>query len=331
MIRTACLILLATAALPASGRAAPAPSTPIEQLQALQGLDASLAGVATQLVVSNAALCRDLMPVTGLSLHARNQYPDGLAGPVAAVFGFPAPLAVSAIVPGGPADRAGIRANDGVLAAGELVPPAADADGQPDTLVRDGFEAALAIRPAGSAMVWRIRRGDQVLEQVLTPLPGCRARFEVVPGQALIARNNGQLIQLSARYVATLSRESLAVIVAHELAHSVLLHRERLVAAGVSKGLLAEFGRNGRLNRQVERDADRLTAYLLRNAGFDPVSAVRFWEGPEGKRGGGLLRSRTHDSAGTRAKLIRAEIAAMPPGPLPVVPVWLEERLKPLQ
>jgi hypothetical protein len=307
MIRTALLILLATAALPVSARAKPAPTAQIEQLLALQALDASLASVATQLVTSNAALCRDLMPVTGLSLHARNQYPDALAGPVAAVFGFPAPLAVSAVVPGGPADRAGIRANDGVLAVGELVPPAA------------------------APMVWRIRRGEQVLEQVLTPLPGCRARFEVVPGQALIARNNGQLIQLSARYVTTLPRADLAVVVAHELAHSVLLHRERLVAAGVSKGLLAEFGRNGRLNRQVEREADRISVYLLRNAGFDPVSAVRFWEGAEGKRGGGLLRSRTHDSAGTRVKLIRAEIAAMPPGPLPVVPVWLEERLKPLQ
>ena len=331
MNRTALLILLVTAAAPGSGRAASAPPAPVAQLQALQELDARLASVATQLVASNAALCRDLMPVTGLSLHARNQYPDALAGPVAVVFGFPTPLAVSAVVLGGPADRAGIRANDGVLAVGELVPPAADADGKPDTLVRDGFEAALALRPAEAPMVWRIRRSEQVLERILTPLPGCRARFEVVPGQALIARNDGQLIQLSGGYVASLSRESLAVIVAHELAHSVLLHRERLVAAGVSKGLLAEFGRHGRLNRQVEREADRLTVYLLHNAGFDSGSAVQFWEGPEGKRGGGLLRSRTHDSAGTRAKLLRAEIAAMPPGPLPVVPIWLKDRLRPLQ
>lgn len=330
MNRTACLFLLAIAAVAVPARATPAPPGPTAQLRTLQTLDAALASVATQLVTSNAALCRDLMPVTGLSLHARNQYPDALAGPVAAVFDFPAPLAVSAVVPGSPAELAGIRANDGVLAADELVPPAADGDGKPDTLVRDGFEAALAIRPAAAPMIWRIRRGEQVLERTLTPVPGCRARFEVVPGQALIARNDGQLIQLSARYVATLSRESLAVIVAHELAHSVLLHRERLVAAGVSKGLLAEFGRHGRLNRQVEREADRMAVYLLHNAGFDPLHAVEFWEGPEGKRGGGLLRSRTHDSAGTRAKLIRAEIAVMPSGAVPVLPVWLEERLRPL-
>ncbi len=329
MTRTAFFILLAIVAVPAPGRATPA--APVAQLQALQALDAVLASVATQLVTSNAALCRDLMPVTGLSLHARNQYPDALAGPVGEVFGFPAPLAVSAVVPGSPADHAGIRANDGVLAAGELLPPAADTDGKPDTLVRDGFEAALAKRAPGLPLLWRIRRKETVLERSLTPLPGCRARFEVVPGQALIARSDGQLIQLSARYVASLSRESLAVIVAHELAHSVLLHRERLVAAGVSKGLLAEFGRHGRLNRQVEREADRMSVYLLRNAGFDPASAVQFWEGPEGKGGGGLLRSRTHDSPSARAKLIRAEIATMPDGALPVAPVWLDERLRPLK
>lgn len=324
------IMLISAVTASASYGASPVP-TPVLQLQTLRDLDAALAGVASQLVINNAALCRDLMPVTGLSLHARNQYPDTLAGPVAAVFGFPAPLAVSAVVPGGPAELAGIRANDGVLAADGLVPPAADADGKPDTLVRDGFEAALAIRPAAAPMIWRIRRGEQVLERTLTPVPGCRARFEVVPGQALIARNDGQLIQLSARYVAALSRDSLAVIVAHELAHSVLLHRERLVAAGVSKGLLAEFGRHGRLNRQVEREADRMAVYLLHNAGFDPLHAVRFWEGPDGKRGGGLLRSRTHDSAGTRAKLVRAEIAAMPDGAQPIVPVWLDERLRPLK
>lgn len=301
------------------------------QLRQLQGQDAALATIALRLTTGNAVLCTARMPVTGASLHAANQYPESLAGAVAAVFRFAAPLSVGVVVADSPAAAAGLRENDGVLAVDGLVPPAEDGDGRPDTLVRDAFEAALVARPADQPMLWRIKRDGLVLDLRITPVPGCRARFEVVSGRSLIARNDGQLIKLSAGYVALLHPDELAVIVAHELAHSALLHRQRLVAAGVSKGLLAEFGHNGRLNRTVEREADRLSVYLLRNAGFDPASAERFWRERGPALDGGFLRSRTHDSWRTRAELIAAEIAAMPAGPLPLTPVWLAERDAPLR
>jgi predicted Zn-dependent protease len=120
----------------------------------------------------------------------------------------------------------------------------------------------------------------------------------------------------------------LAVIVAHELAHSVLAHRRRLAAAGVSKGLLAEFGRNGRLNRQVEREADRLSVHLLRNAGYDPQLAPTFWD----KRGRQLGSSGIHDSPKQRARLMRDEIATIPSdAPRPFLPPMLTLRDQPLK
>src|SRR3546814_2491582 len=85
---------------------------------------------------------------------------------------------------------------------------------------------------------------------------------------------------------------SLAAAVAHELAHNILRHRERLDAADVARGLFKGFGRSARLFRQTEIEADRLSAWPMRGAGYDPPAAVRFW-GRFGTRGG---RSEEHTS-----------------------------------
>jgi predicted Zn-dependent protease len=94
------------------------------------------------------------------------------------------------------------------------------------------------------------------------------------------------------------------------MGHLVLEHRRRLSSAGVEKGFFGEFGRNQRLNRQVEVEADRIAAHLLANAGYDPAIAPQFWRSSLGRRAsGGLLRSSTYPSAEARAELIEREIA----------------------
>jgi hypothetical protein len=300
-------------------------------LRHLRDQDALLAGIVSRLSTANAALCDRQMPSSGAVLHAANQYSPALEQPVKTLFGFEAPLSVELVLPASPAAAAGLRANDGVLSVAGIAPTAEDGDGKPDTRVRDGFENRLIELPPAAPQVWRIRRGGRDLELVVTPQPACPVRFEIVPGNTLTARNDGVLVQLSARYFERLRADEVAVVVAHELAHGVLAHRRRLVAAGVSKGLLAEFGRNGRLNRAVEREADRLSVHLLRNAGYDPASAPQFWDRHGGELGGGILRSRVHDSPRDRAALMRLEIAAIPPGaPIPFLPPLLAARDQPL-
>ena len=104
------------------------------------------------------------------------------------------------------------------------------------------------------------------------------------------------------RFFERFDDEAIAAVVAHELAHTVLRHRIRLEAAGVKWGLLAQFGRNARLFRRTEEEADRLSVHLLRNAGYDPRVAVRFWREHGGEIDGGLFRGATHPSAETRAE-----------------------------
>ena len=96
------------------------------------------------------------------------------------------------------------------------------------------------------------------------------------------------IVQIGVRFFERYDDADIAVVVAHELAHNILRHRARLDAAGISRGLFAEVGRNGRLIRRTEDEADLLGLHLLRNAGYDPASAPRFWRDHGGDVDGGL-------------------------------------------
>ena len=164
-----------------------------------------------------------------------------------------------------------------------------------------------------------VRQGRR-LTAVLTPPAACRTRFELLTGGGRLARSDGETIQLSARLLDRFDDNEVAVVAAHELAHTMLRHREKLENVKKEKARIA---------RQAEDEADRLSVYLLRNAGYDPGVALAFWRGRGGKAfGGGLLRDGSHGSARTRAALIAEEIARIPPDAPPVfVPPMLETML----
>src|SRR3546814_14264401 len=82
------------------------------------------------------------------------------------------------------------------------------------------------------------------------PLPACRSRFEVVLGNSFLAQADGELVQIGSRFLADYP-QWVAAPIAHELAHNILRHRERLEEKGVSYGLLSGIGRN--VGRSEER------------------------------------------------------------------------------
>lgn len=300
-------------------------------LEALRADDARLAAIAWRLTTTNAALCDRLQPATGAVIQTLGQFPPAGRADARATFGFERPVAIEAVVAGSAADRAGVRPNDSLAAiAGQPVdapPPATGANAD----ARDAVLARIAALPPAQPMRWTLVRDGSTREVTLHPVPACRSDFEVLPGPKLTAAADGRLVQIGSRFFERYDDAQIAVVVAHELAHDILHHRERLDAAGVSRGLLAEVGRNGRLFRTTEDQADRLGAILLRNAGYDPQSAVRWWREHGGDVDGGLFRSRTHPSSAARAKSVEAEIARIPAhAPMPYVPPLIAESAQPL-
>lgn len=264
--------------------------------------DVRLAGIGERLLGANRALCRLEMPLTGLVLHSRDQYRAEIAGDAFAN----GAVAVAGIVPGSAAAAAAVQPRDGLAAIGGR-PTAAmtSIDGAP---VRDTAFAALSEQ--ASPVTLAVTRGGQQRALSLDAPIGCRALVEIRAANSLDARSDGRVIQVNYGLALAASDAELAVVFAHELGHLVLEHRRRLTEAGVEKGFFGEFGRNQRLNRQVEVEADRMSVHLLANAGYDPAIAPAFWRSSVGRRaGGGLNISATYPSAEARARLIEREIA----------------------
>ncbi len=294
------IALLMLACVPAGSALAQAETA----LSPLQQADRRLAVIAERLQGSNAFLCRQLMPLTGLILHSSDQY----GRPPPALFAN-GPAAVAHVLPGSPAERAEVAANDGLVAIDDtpiagLVPES----GHP---MRDSVFGLLAGHDPSAPLGLTLRRqGRDSAVQVTAP-PGCRALVEVLTDRTDTSRSDGRVIQVSQDLIAGWSDNELAAIFAHELAHAVLEHRRRLAAAGVETGFLGEFGRNRRLRRLVEEEADRLSVHLLANAGFDPAIAPQFWLSETGRRmDAGILRSGAYPSRSERAARMEREIAA---------------------
>ncbi|KTT74431.1 peptidase M48 family protein [Sphingomonas endophytica] len=301
-------------------------AVPVQAAPSLLEVDQRLAAIAWRLTTANAPLCRDRQPVIGATLHAADQYPRTLRD------AFAAPVAIELVVPDAPAAQAGVAANDGLLAIdGRALPAPTMSDGT-TSATRDAAQAAIAALPVDAPIALTLRHDGATRVVTVSPRPGCRVEFEVLTGSKLGASSDGRVVQVGGALFERFGDDQIAVVVAHELAHAILRHRARLEAAGVKWGLLAEFGRNARLFRQTETEADLLGAYLLRNAGWDPQLAVRFWRDYGSRIDGGMFHSRTHPSARDRAKAIAAELATMPPdATTPYFPPLLAKRDAALQ
>ncbi|KQN27190.1 hypothetical protein ASF00_12625 [Sphingomonas sp. Leaf34] len=321
-------LLLLTAAAPAP-EAAPPPAF----FEALRTADLRLATIAYRLTTANAALCDRVQPQIGMPIHALTQYGPAARGPAATAFGFESLIGVEAVVAGAPADRAGIRANDSLAAIGDVALPGLPAADAPENAAsRDIAEATIADATPSRPLRLTVLRQGRRQTIAVNPVTGCRSRFEILLGSGLDASADGSVVQIGERFFEGYTDAEIAVVVAHELAHNILRHRTRLDAVKINRGLLAELGRNGRLIRETEDQADLLGIYLLANAGYDPMSAPAFWRHKGGTVDGGLFRSRTHASSKARADTLDAvarTIAATPARPL--IPPVVATRNEPLR
>lgn len=298
---------------------------------ALRQVDGRMAAIAYRLTTANAPLCRSLAPTPGWAIHSLGQYDPALRDQARVSFGFETPIAVEAVVPGSAVAKAGVRAGDSIVSV-DGRPIGSGAPGKDaSSAARDAAVEQIAGLPADRPLSVELMREGRSRTVTIPASPGCRSAFEVLLEPGMTASADGRIVQIGVRFFERYTDDEVAVVVAHELSHNILRHAARLEAAGVKRGLLSEVGRNGRLFRLTEDQADLLGAYLLRNAGYDPQIAVRFWREHGGDVDGGLFRSRTHPSSSARAKALEAAIATMPAGHGFYAPPLAAEADRPLQ
>jgi membrane-associated protease RseP (regulator of RpoE activity) len=292
---------------------------------ALRAGDVRLGSVFFRLSRANVELCLKRGPLIGLVLHGSGDYDASIRPAAMRYFSFESPVGVEGVVPGSPAARAGIVADDSIVAI----------NGQPVALGKDSRHAALAALDAGGAgapIKLEIRRGNQDRDVVVQSVAGCRAHAEVRISGDLDADTDGEMIEVDSALMNIVTNpDEFAAVVSHELGHIVLDHPRRLTAAHVDRGLFKGFGRSARLFKQTETEADRISVTLMANAGYDPAAAARYWReiGPRLNHDpiGG-----THLSWRARARLLDREAAWVATQPeRPIIPAWIASRTQPLR
>ncbi len=276
--------------------------------EALRSQDIRLAQIAENMLLRNASLCTDHMPITGMILHSSDQY----SRPSESAFAN-GRVAISITLPGGAATIAGVAANDGLAAISGV--PLHALEPQEGTHLRElAFNLLAEIGGEETPLVLTLQRGDEAFDVTLETQLGCRALIEIWADDGEGAYSDGKNILIKYGTASELTDEELAAVLAHELAHLVLHHRRRLSSENVSKGLFGEFGRDRRLNRQIEIEADQLSVHLLHNAGYDPAIAAQLWQSDARRHlGGGLIRSRYYPSRRDRIAILEEEAQRLGP------------------
>lgn len=283
---------------------------------ALRGEDLRVAAVGYRLALSGRDLCPAQMPVTGMLLHHLAEY-ERADRPGMIAVGLDRGPGVLAVVTGSPADAAGLRAGDVLLGVnGTPFPSPGDIAANKDSEVwrplLEASEKMLLDQLARGPAVLSVLRGGETLSLTLTPAAGCPLRIRLARSAQKDAFTvRGHIIVTTALLGLTANDDELAFAIAHEMAHVVLGHTERLNAARVPRnGLFRGVGRNGRIVRETEAEADQLGGRIMLAAGYNPGRGALLLKRLESGTGLGLFS--THAGDDKRIAAMQALTAASP-------------------
>ncbi|WP_068076942.1 M48 family metallopeptidase [Novosphingobium lentum] len=283
--------LMALWAMPASARA----------VTQLQQADALVQTIGWKLAHGNARYCARTAPAIGLQLQDIANYDD----PALArrVLGLSADIAVEAVADGSPAQAAGLDANDAVLmlAGRDLsaLPAVKPGDWQRLQGQHDAIDAAML---RDGKVTLTVRRDGTTRTVSIPGEPACAARFELDTDHGG-ARATAVRVIVSKKMVDEVrgDEEPVAAVLAHEFAHAALDHQ----------GELKRAGRGTRQVRRTEQEADRLSVWLLANAGYPPEAAARFMRTWGPRHDLWIFAVPGHGRWTQRARMMDAEVSAL--------------------
>lgn len=216
-----------------------------------------LTRVDARIRLANAALCgASLAPVTGIVARTADELPESFRDIAYERHGVGDLVRVLGVVPGFAGAESGVRAGDTILRVGGIETHLAAAlDGLP--LREPDSALTLQIERDGAVFELRLERAESIgchQPAELLPLDVIDLYPQHTPRAKRVRVGMGML-----RFVD--SDDELAILLAHELAHSLLAPEPR-----VSDTLVDEI------------DADRIGLYLAARAGFEVSGALSLFQ-----------------------------------------------------
>ncbi|MDG2003288.1 MAG: PDZ domain-containing protein [Novosphingobium sp.] len=250
-----------------------------------------LANVAWKLRKSAGNLCLGKSAATGLTFDYIGAYSDSDGPLLRQVLGLTDMPQVAAVVPGSPADLAGIEVGDDVLAVGKVSVSRIGESADDSDLLADELEKWLAATPQTQQIELLTRRGQNERVVVIRPVRLCATRFVLKTRDGKKAFSDGENVALSTgmiRFAAI--DDELALIAGHELGHVINRDRE---AKSIGE------------RRRMEDRADALGAALAHCAGYDVWRSADFWVRYHKQDRLRWFRVPTHRSGKARARQLK--------------------------
>lgn len=238
----------------------------------------------------------DAAPVFGVM--ASEEFSESLQTDAAKILGAQFPSVIS-IAPGGPAELAGIRIGDQILAVNNLTfnqeRPLPWVQDTPTSVTR--LRSYLQAAQQDLPLSVKIRRGSELLMVNLTPAPGCPVFGLVTTSDKPMASQVDGQVKISLPLMSmTHTDDELAFIVGHELAH-----------------FLNDQARAPKHGSSIELDADLTGIRLAKAAGFHVENLPDFLDRIKSELPLQARFQLSHPGFKKRSDALRAWIAAQNP------------------
>jgi hypothetical protein len=310
LLSSAFLAALAPAAAPGQQNFPPGPPATASTLRAA---DARVAAVAYRLALSGRSLCPDAYPLTGMLFHHLGEYEAADRALMVERYRLDRGPGVLTVLAGSPAADAGLAAGDVLLSVnGTPFPSAGEIARERDKKKRrKAMEASEARLEAelrrGPARLDVLRSGGPIAV-VLDSVPACPGRVRLARSKQTNAFSlRGQVVMTTSMLNFLASDDELAVVIGHELSHTILGHAD----ARDDEGLLEGLGIKPSNVWKREEAADRLGLRLVAAAGYDLAAAIPFWRRYLKKYDWFPQLFRSHPSLGARERIAAEEIEAI--------------------
>lgn len=245
-----------------------------------------LSNVAGPIMTTNAALCPRIRPYYGLSTHSEKSYSEHIRPELKSELGIAHSHIILHVVPGSPADKAGILKGDIIL----------NEDG--NTISVNSLRKQSV--PDHGRHTVKIKRGAKNMDVIVETIPACNYSLGIRHSGVVNAVATGRAITVTTGMMEFTNDDELAAILGHELAHNTLGH----IRKSTTNYILTAGGT--RFTRPFESEADYVGLYYAARAGYDVRNVGDIWRRIGAQNPRSVGREKTHPTTPDRYLRLKA-------------------------